>query len=68
MSKFYSGNHSRYSASSSSTYRPNGASFYISYGDGSYAGGHYDNDTVTVSSYELRNKKKILSLSFQLGG
>ncbi len=61
MFKFYSGNHSRYNASSSSTYRPNGANFRISYGDGSYAGGHFDNDTVTVSRYELGKKKNTLS-------
>ncbi len=64
LSKFYSGNHNRYNASRSSTYRANGASFSISYGDGSYASGHYDNDTVTVSGYKLRKKKNILSVFF----
>jgi hypothetical protein len=49
MFKFYSGNLNRYNANMSSTYQANGADFYISYGDGSYAEGHYDNDTVTVS-------------------
>jgi len=46
---FGSGNHNRYNASASSTYRANGASFLITYGDGSYAAGHFDNDTITVS-------------------
>jgi len=46
---FGSGNHNRYNASASSTYRVNGASFLITYGDGSYAAGHFDNDTITVS-------------------
>ncbi len=46
---YFSGNYSRYNANKSSTYRVNGANFFISYGDGSYAGGHFDNDTVTVS-------------------
>ncbi len=46
-------NYSRYNANMSSTYRANGANFFISYGDGSYAGGHFDNDTVTVSEYKL---------------
>jgi hypothetical protein len=53
MFKLYSGSLNRYNAGSSSTYRANGANFHISYGDGSYAGGHYDNDTVTVSGYKL---------------
>ncbi len=47
---YFSGNYSRYNANKSSTYRVNGANFFISYGDGSYAGGHFDNDTVTVSN------------------
>ncbi len=51
---FCSGNHSRYNANKSSTYRVNGAYFFIGYGDGSYAGGHFDNDTVTVSIYKSK--------------
>jgi hypothetical protein len=43
------GNHHRYKANASSTYRANGANFYIRYGDGSYAAGYFDNDTVNVS-------------------
>jgi hypothetical protein len=54
MSTLFLGNHSHYNAKVSSTYRFNGAYFYISYGDGSYAGGHFDNDTVIVSRYKAK--------------
>ncbi len=57
MFKFYSANHSRYNAGSSSTYRANGESFYISYGDGSFASGHYDNDTATVRDMNLKKRR-----------
>ncbi len=58
ISKFYLVNYNRYNANASSTYRMNGASFYIIYGGGSFAAGHFDNDSVTVSEYEIRKKRK----------
>ncbi|CAF2057866.1 unnamed protein product [Rotaria magnacalcarata] len=50
------GNHSHYNASASSSYRANGAHFFISYGDVSYAGGHFDSDTVTVAGVSVVNQ------------
>jgi hypothetical protein len=59
FSNLCSGNRSRYNASASSTYRANGASFGIEYGDGSYALGRFDNDTVTVSRYKALKRHLI---------
>jgi hypothetical protein len=49
-----SGNRNRFNANASSTYRANGANFLIRYGDGSYAGGHYSVETVSVSQFCLQ--------------
>ncbi|CAF1057428.1 unnamed protein product [Adineta steineri] len=50
------GNRSRYNANISSTYRANGASFHIGYGDGSSTNGRFDNDTVTVAGLSVTNQ------------
>ncbi|CAF0831114.1 unnamed protein product [Adineta steineri] len=50
------GNHSRYNANKSSTYQANGASFSISYGDGSFVKGYLDSDTVTVDGLSVVNQ------------
>ncbi|CAF1049690.1 unnamed protein product [Adineta steineri] len=50
------GNRSRYNANISSTYRANGASFHIGYGDGSSINGRFDNDTVTIAGLAVTNQ------------
>jgi hypothetical protein len=66
ISNWCSGNHNRYNANISSTYRVNGANFSITYGDGTYAKGHFDNDTVRVSEYKVN--KDFISFTFNQVG
>ncbi|CAF1191561.1 unnamed protein product [Didymodactylos carnosus] len=49
-------NKNKYNSVQSSTYRANGSPFLITYGDGSYAVGHFDNDTVTFGGVQAQNQ------------
>ncbi|CAF1051396.1 unnamed protein product [Didymodactylos carnosus] len=49
-------NKNKYNSAYSSTYRANGSPFSITYGDGTYATGHFDNDTVAFGGLQVQNQ------------